>query len=207
MRPLLIPCGSPPILATAVDERRDATIVGQQTAFEFHESQDQSSSDGGQESGDSRWFDLFFIYNQTCSYSRSILAWTSPRLFMYERTEETTRFSFYYPMMQLKRIYPEFVIGFDSVGQEDKGKPLIEFVDKLERRRSECSIFLSARRNQSEWGVDRFEPLRCFLAQDQTHRSRVSSDGTMKIIRARSAHPQSYWLRVLRRRASRLTWE
>jgi hypothetical protein len=34
-------------------------------------------------------------------------------------------------MAQLKRIYPEFVVGFDLVGQEDKGKPLIELVDKL----------------------------------------------------------------------------
>jgi len=85
-----VPCSSHATVhllavTTAVDERRDATVVGRRTAFEFHRSQGQSSSDGGQESGDSRRFDLFLIYNQiTCL--RSILAWTGPRLFMYVST-------------------------------------------------------------------------------------------------------------------------
>lgn len=34
-------------------------------------------------------------------------------------------------LKQLKQLYPDFVVGFDLVGQEDKGKPLIEFADKL----------------------------------------------------------------------------
>ncbi|XP_011693439.1 PREDICTED: adenosine deaminase CECR1-like [Wasmannia auropunctata] len=34
-------------------------------------------------------------------------------------------------LVQIKKFYPDFVAGFDLVGQEDKGKPLIEFADKL----------------------------------------------------------------------------
>ena len=31
----------------------------------------------------------------------------------------------------VKKLYPEFVIGFDLVGQEDTGIPLKHFVDQL----------------------------------------------------------------------------
>ena len=34
-------------------------------------------------------------------------------------------------MKQLKTKFPDFVAGFDLVGQEDKGEPLISFVDSL----------------------------------------------------------------------------
>ncbi|KAL6263330.1 hypothetical protein P5V15_006127 [Pogonomyrmex californicus] len=34
-------------------------------------------------------------------------------------------------LAQLRQLYPDFVAGFDLVGQEDKGKPLTEFADKL----------------------------------------------------------------------------
>lgn len=34
-------------------------------------------------------------------------------------------------MKRLKAAFPDFVAGFDLVGQEDKGEPLIAFVDEL----------------------------------------------------------------------------
>jgi len=52
-------------------------------------------------------------------------------------------------MTQLKRIYPEFVIGFDLVGQEDKGKPLIEFVDKLNAVDPNIQFFFHA--GETNW--------------------------------------------------------
>ncbi|XP_011880774.1 PREDICTED: adenosine deaminase CECR1-like [Vollenhovia emeryi] len=34
-------------------------------------------------------------------------------------------------LTQIRQLYPDLVAGFDLVGQEDKGKPLTEFADKL----------------------------------------------------------------------------
>ncbi|EZA59882.1 hypothetical protein DMN91_001123 [Ooceraea biroi] len=52
-------------------------------------------------------------------------------------------------MVQLKRVYPEFVAGFDLVGQEDKGKPLIEFVNKLNAVDPEIRFFFHA--GETNW--------------------------------------------------------
>jgi len=52
-------------------------------------------------------------------------------------------------MMQLKQVYPEFVIGFDLVGQEDKGKPLIEFVNKLNAVNPDILFFFHA--GETNW--------------------------------------------------------
>lgn len=52
-------------------------------------------------------------------------------------------------MMQLKRIHPEFVAGFDLVGQEDKGKPLIEFANKLNSVDPEIRFFFHA--GETNW--------------------------------------------------------
>jgi len=32
---------------------------------------------------------------------------------------------------QLIRSYPDYIAGFDLVGQEDKGRPLVEFVNQM----------------------------------------------------------------------------
>lgn len=39
---------------------------------------------------------------------------------------------------------PDFVIGFDLVGQEDLGKPLINFVDDLKQISRQAKFFFHA---------------------------------------------------------------
>lgn len=43
---------------------------------------------------------------------------------------------------QLKDIYPNFVVGFDIVGQEDKGLPLKNFTKQLLELKSEYQKFV-----------------------------------------------------------------
>lgn len=52
-------------------------------------------------------------------------------------------------MMQLKEAYPDFVAGFDLVGQEDKGQPLFVFADKLKAANSEIRFFFHA--GETNW--------------------------------------------------------
>ncbi|KAG5343220.1 ADA2 deaminase, partial [Acromyrmex heyeri] len=48
------------------------------------------------------------------------------------RAVDQKKFDYYLDTLaQLKQHLPEFIAGFDLVGQEDKGKPLTEFSDKL----------------------------------------------------------------------------
>ncbi|XP_012265133.2 adenosine deaminase 2 [Athalia rosae] len=50
---------------------------------------------------------------------------------------------------ELKKELPDFVAGFDLVGQEDKGKPLIEFADKLKAVSPDIPLFLHA--GETNW--------------------------------------------------------
>lgn len=52
-------------------------------------------------------------------------------------------------LMQLKKLYPNFVAGFDLVGQEDKGKPLTEFANKLNVVDQEIPYFFHA--GETNW--------------------------------------------------------
>ncbi|XP_050458354.1 adenosine deaminase 2-like [Cataglyphis hispanica] len=52
-------------------------------------------------------------------------------------------------LVQLTELYPNFVIGFDLVGQEDKGGPLIKFADKLNAVNPEIKFFFHA--GETNW--------------------------------------------------------
>ncbi|XP_029176102.1 adenosine deaminase 2-like [Nylanderia fulva] len=52
-------------------------------------------------------------------------------------------------LMQLTKSYPNFVIGFDLVGQEDKGQPLIKFADKLNAISTKIKFFFHA--GETNW--------------------------------------------------------
>lgn len=52
-------------------------------------------------------------------------------------------------MAQLKRDYPDFVAGFDLVGQEDKGQPLTTFADKLNAVDPQIQFFFHA--GETDW--------------------------------------------------------
>ncbi|KAL7726878.1 hypothetical protein ACLKA6_000894 [Drosophila palustris] len=49
----------------------------------------------------------------------------------------------------LKKTFPQFVIGFDLVGQEDKGKPLFEHLSVLKDLPNDTRLFLHA--GESNW--------------------------------------------------------
>lgn len=49
----------------------------------------------------------------------------------------------------LKKKYPNFIAGFDLVGQEDIGKPLIDFVDQLQNLSKEMNVFYHA--GETNW--------------------------------------------------------
>lgn len=48
-----------------------------------------------------------------------------------------------------KGIYPNFVAGFDLVGQEDLGNPLIDFISQLQEVRNEMNVFYHA--GETNW--------------------------------------------------------
>lgn len=50
---------------------------------------------------------------------------------------------------QLRREYPDFVTGFDLVGQEDKGEPLNMFADILNSAGPEIRFFFHA--GETKW--------------------------------------------------------
>ncbi|CAL1685808.1 unnamed protein product [Lasius platythorax] len=50
---------------------------------------------------------------------------------------------------QLMELYPNFVIGFDLVWQEDKGEPLIKFADKLNAVSTKIKFFFHA--GETNW--------------------------------------------------------
>lgn len=52
-------------------------------------------------------------------------------------------------MTQLKKSYPDFVAGFDLVGQEDKGPTLTEFANKLNCANNEIDFFFHA--GETNW--------------------------------------------------------
>lgn len=52
-------------------------------------------------------------------------------------------------MAKLKQLFPDFVAGFDLVGQEDKGRPLIEFADKLNTASPGIQFFFHA--GETNW--------------------------------------------------------
>lgn len=51
--------------------------------------------------------------------------------------------------MQLIELYPNFVIGFDLVGQEDKGEPLVKFADQLNSVDPKINFFFHA--GETNW--------------------------------------------------------
>ncbi|XP_020279115.1 adenosine deaminase CECR1-like [Pseudomyrmex gracilis] len=52
-------------------------------------------------------------------------------------------------MIELNKLYPDFVVGFDLVGQEDKGTPLIKFVDTLNTVNPDIQFFFHA--GETNW--------------------------------------------------------
>ncbi|XP_014480254.1 PREDICTED: adenosine deaminase CECR1-like isoform X2 [Dinoponera quadriceps] len=52
-------------------------------------------------------------------------------------------------MAQLRKDYPDFVAGFDLVGQEDKGQPLTTFADKLNSADPQIQFFFHA--GETNW--------------------------------------------------------
>lgn len=52
-------------------------------------------------------------------------------------------------LTELRKAYPNFVVGFDLVGQEDKGKPLTEFADKLNSVDRDVRFFFHA--GETNW--------------------------------------------------------
>lgn len=46
--------------------------------------------------------------------------------------------------MELQKKYPNFMVGFDLVGQEDVGKPLSSFVEKLKQISQNGRFFFHA---------------------------------------------------------------
>ncbi|XP_072767162.1 adenosine deaminase 2 [Anoplolepis gracilipes] len=52
-------------------------------------------------------------------------------------------------LVQLTEHYPNFVVGFDLVGQEDKGEPLVKFADKLNFVNKNIKFFFHA--GETNW--------------------------------------------------------
>lgn len=52
-------------------------------------------------------------------------------------------------VLELKAAYPTFIAGFDLVGQEDLGRPLIEFVPKLQKLGKQMHLFFHA--GETKW--------------------------------------------------------
>ena len=50
---------------------------------------------------------------------------------------------------QLREKLPDFVAGFDLVGQEDKGQPLVEFATKLQALGDNVQLFFHA--GETNW--------------------------------------------------------
>lgn len=50
---------------------------------------------------------------------------------------------------ELKRELPDFIAGFDLVGQEDKGEPLIDFADRLKSLGDDVQLFFHA--GETNW--------------------------------------------------------
>lgn len=49
----------------------------------------------------------------------------------------------------MKRAYPDFLVGFDLVGQEDVGQPLTKFIKHLQREAKDVKFFFHA--GESDW--------------------------------------------------------
>ncbi|KAJ8712737.1 hypothetical protein PYW08_008041 [Mythimna loreyi] len=52
-------------------------------------------------------------------------------------------------LLQVKKLMPEFLVGFDLVGQEDVGVPLREFIDELAEVRENVDLYLHA--GETNW--------------------------------------------------------
>lgn len=50
---------------------------------------------------------------------------------------------------EIHALYPDFVVGFDLVGQEDMGSPLIDFVDELQIYKDDIKYFFHA--GETNW--------------------------------------------------------
>lgn len=50
---------------------------------------------------------------------------------------------------EVRRAYPNFIVGFDLVGQEDKGQPLVNFLDTLLDIGKETQFFFHA--GETNW--------------------------------------------------------
>ncbi|KAF5299661.1 hypothetical protein FQA39_LY11456 [Lamprigera yunnana] len=50
---------------------------------------------------------------------------------------------------ELKRRYPDFLVGFDFVGQEDKGRPLVDFLSQIQNVSENISFILHA--GETNW--------------------------------------------------------
>lgn len=65
--------------------------------------------------------------------------------------DNTTAQSYLQVAKQLKIAYPDFVAGFDLVGQEDLGKPLTEFVSEIQELRDEHGIKFFFHAGETNW--------------------------------------------------------
>lgn len=45
---------------------------------------------------------------------------------------------------KLQKSFPDFVVGFDLVGQEDLGRPLVDFIDELLKNGPDTKYFFHA---------------------------------------------------------------
>lgn len=66
------------------------------------------------------------------------------------RKVDDKTFDEYFPVLQeLMKKYPDFVVGFDLVGQEDMGRPLTDYVERLLQVPNNVSFFFHA--GETNW--------------------------------------------------------
>lgn len=66
------------------------------------------------------------------------------QLSIWFRLKIYTLINMFYSQNSFRNKFPSFVIGFDLVGQEDCGKPLIDFMDQLKDYSQEGKYFFHA---------------------------------------------------------------
>lgn len=69
----------------------------------------------------------------------------SPMRFVNNLTDE----GYLQTIVQLKQAYPNFVAGFDLVGQEDLGRPLVDFISTLQKISGDIKFFFHA--GETNW--------------------------------------------------------
>ncbi len=53
--------------------------------------------------------------------------------------------------LQLKSLMPDFVLGFDLIGQEDKGKPLIDFIEPILEKTADQDLKFFFHAGETDW--------------------------------------------------------